>query len=408
MKTIYRIALCLILVSIVTVSFAQSRSETKAYNKAVKKSTLKLYDKFLTKYPESVYLQTIMFKRDSILFYQLDTTTIKAYEGFIESYPNSQFVANADSIIDLMNTSQLTKQEVACAISQNLNEELKNKHHCAVSLKIDNVEHIFCLSLDSKFRENRDLILYSLKADGQEWKVDTALFQEVYFQRGSHNMLRLTDSLSIVELKGNRYLHFDYELSSDKKDYVEYVGNLVDIKHNSLYSAMFAGRKFGDIIEGESMDGAQVYGTTEMGYLLSSLNTMPNLKRISKECLLADQAIEWWYTENANARSSIKFGLLPEDNLLVKEFKKSKYVEYSQRNNVAIMDVRGYTVLCAYNKSSKEYSLVWCEALPKDKKKDKILNSIYFENSNSLVLYYYQGRRTFKVRVNLATKRVTY
>jgi hypothetical protein len=61
-------------------------------------------------------------------------------------------------------------------------------------------------------------------------------------------------------------------------------------------------------------------------------------------------------------------------------------------------------MICAYSKTTKDYVLVWCEPVCKNRNRDQLLNTIYFENDNTLDLFYYKGRTTFKFRVNLATK----
>ena len=74
---------------------------------------------------------------------------------------------------------------------------------------------------------------------------------------------------------------------------------------------------------------------------------------------------------------------------------------------MAQFDLRGYTVLVAGSKTSGEYSLIWCEPVCKNKKRDKYIRTIYFENDGTtLDMVYYQGNTTFKIKISLPSHTV--
>ena len=51
---------------------AQTKAETSLYTKTLKKPSIKAYDKFLNKYPESVYRLEVLTLRDTELFESVD------------------------------------------------------------------------------------------------------------------------------------------------------------------------------------------------------------------------------------------------------------------------------------------------------------------------------------------------
>ena len=57
-----------------------------------------------------------------------------------------------------------------------------------------------------------------------------------------------------------------------------------------------------------------------------------------------------------------------------------------------------------YQKDDKNYVLAWAEPECKDHYRDRLLNSIAFDDANTLAMSYYHGNRTFKYRLNLTSK----
>ena len=139
-------------------------------------------------------------------------------------------------------------------------------------------------------------------------------------------------------------------------------------------------------------------------HLVGYLAKLSYLKPADKESELTKEAIKWWYNHNPKGKHTLDFGVLQEDHPIVQKFLKSKTIERSANNSADFFDIMGTTVLCAHNRGTGQYLLVWCEPQPKNTKKDKTLNTIYFEKGNTIVLYYYEGNRTSKERINLGTR----
>ncbi len=333
-----------VLLLLISISFfaaplaGQTRRETKEFKSLMTKGNLKVYEKFLTKYPASTYAPKVIFKRDSTLFNSLDGTLF-SYIDFMRRYPNSSFIAKAE---------YLTFQK----------------------------------ALEGRYVQN------------------DALKEFV-----------IIDSMKVKELGGKRYLFYSYENFNAQNDVErEFVANLIGCEFGDLFSAMFSGKIIGKrgertLIEGISLDreSNKSFPTRELTYLLGYLDTCSFLIPISEGDLLTDQALEWWYSKNSSKRQTIDFGKLPEESSIVTAYKGRKDIERSTLFNAAFFDIRGSRVICLYQKSSKQYILVWCEPEPINKKEDKLLNSIYFENPNTLVLFYYIGKSISKVRINLSS-----
>ena len=411
---IKKLLLPILLISISTTIAAQSKSEIRQYNSAISKGTIKAYQKFIDKHENSSLVKTIIFKRDSLIYNKLDSNDILSYESFVKSYPSSPFFSQAKDKIKEMNTSKISRNQAMQAMMDVFGGKLSDKSVSAIGLKYDNKEHVIGLVFDKTFSNAYKYDIVVLNDEFGTWKLARTDTQNLYFQRENQKEVTLDSSIEIVEIGSNRFIHFNYENIGGKFNYREFVTNLYDIRSASLFSAMFAGKEFKKLgigrlaIEGELMDMGSGFKMIETEYLTKYILSSSFLVPISQDKLLADQAIEWWYSQNNKNKKTLSFGLLPNDNLIVKTFKQSDDMIISQNNNVALFDIRGNTVICAYNRKTKDYSLVWCEQIPKNRKTEALLNSIYFESSNSLVLYYYKGRTTYKVRINLANKRITY
>ena len=88
---------------------AQAPAETKLYNKTLKKPSVKAYDKFLKKYPSSVYSIEIRTLKDSTLFAAVDQEDAAAVEAFAAAHPDSPIADRVESVIARHNTSPLTR-----------------------------------------------------------------------------------------------------------------------------------------------------------------------------------------------------------------------------------------------------------------------------------------------------------
>ena len=350
-----------------TSAATQSKAETSLYTKTLAKPSVKAADKFLKKFPESVYAPVIRHLKDSL--------------------QTAEFQKK--------NVSQITKDEALQKAGECLD---------AVGWKKDGTEHILALTVLQGAVAPTELTLRILSPNGAP---ETAKTIPVYTLQDPQKPFRLALPLEVVSPLGPRrnYLHFAYYNGAD-----EYVEVLYLPEEDILDQAMFYGNPVGkdqQHIEGQSpemMEGLQL--TAETAWLVGRLKDNPSLIPISKADYLTDAAIRWWLEKNPGAGSKsarISFGRLdPESSMVLAYNKHSK--EKGKNCNAALFDIRGYTVICVRSRTDGEYSLAWCEPVCRNRNRDKLLNTIYFESDGvTLVLFYYKGRTTIKYRLSTAS-----
>ena len=385
---------------------AQAPAETKLYNKTLKKPSVKAYDKFLKKYPSSVYSIEIRTLKDSTLFAAVDQEDAAAVEAFAAAHPDSPIADRVESVIARHNTSPLTREEALAAL-----RALAPSAADAVGYRRANRDYALGLAA-----ADGALALYrgSLGADGA-WTLADTPAPERYTLDSKLSDCRLDGPVELVEINGKNLLSFNYINSADNNKDIEYVASLYDPEDGSFTHAMFYGRdmsgKDGLKVEGQCPEALSTLATPENAWLLNSINSDPRLVPIAKADALTDDSIAWWLEKNPNAEtnaSRLNFGALDEESSLVAGFKvaRSRDKDSSKSFTAAMMDIRDYTVIVAYSKTYKNYILVWCEPVCKDKNRDKLLNNIYFEDDANLALFYYKGRTTFKNRINLANRTI--
>lgn len=350
-----------------TSAATQSKAETSLYTKTLAKPSVKAADKFLKKFPESVYAPVIRHLKDSL--------------------QTAEFQKK--------NVSQITKDEALQKAGECLD---------AVGWKKDGTEHILALTVLQGAVAPTELTLRILSPNGAP---ETAKTIPVYTLQDPQKPFRLALPLEVVSPLGPRrnYLHFAYYNGVD-----EYVEVLYLPEEDILDQAMFYGNPVGkdqQHIEGQSpemMEGLQL--TAETAWLVGRLKDNPSLIPISKADYLTDAAIRWWLEKNPGAGSKsarISFGRLDPESSIVQAYSK-KAKEKGKNCNAALFDIRGYTVICVRSRTDGEYSLAWCEPVCRNRNRDKLLNTIYFESDGvTLVLFYYKGKTTFKYRLSTAS-----
>lgn len=342
-------------------AMGQSKKETSLYNKTLKKLSIKSADKFLNKYPESVYAPEI--------------TRLK------------------DSIIVSMNTSFIGKEEA-----------LQKAGACldAVGWKKDGKEHILAL--------DEGLALRILGADGT---LQETRYIPHYNITDGLTKTTLIGPMEIVNLGHNHFhVHFSYlneGYDNPEKEYVEALYSPdTDITNNAMFygKALPAGDGEPFRIEGQSpedIDGITL--NAETLWLLERLNGNPSLVPLSKADILSDESIKWWREKNPKAETSaskLTFGTLDAESSLVEKYKKASK-ERGKTWNAAMFVCRGWTVIVAGNRSTGGYALVWAEPA----RGSAGLNSIYFENDGyTLDLVYYKAKRMSKVKISMANATV--
>jgi len=372
---------------------AQTAAETKLYTKTMKKPSVKAYDKFLSKYPSSAYSEEILLLRDTELFSKVDKDDAAAVKAFAEAHKDSPLSDEIAAIILSHNTSPLSKEDAV---------KVATDYDDAIGWRKDNVDHVMAIRL-----KDGAITLQSLSLDGNP---DADAVTVPVHSLSDLKPSSLKGALEVQKITTSPMLSFAYlnEGDSSEKEWVE---ALYDVDNDIFHNAMFYGKelttKEGTVIEGqclEALSGGLM--TPQMVWLLSKISSNPLLKEISRADLLTDESIAWWLDRNPDAQTTartVRFGALDPESSIVEMYKKTKK-ESGKNFNAALFDLRGYTMICAYSKSTQDYILVWCEPVCKNRNRDQLLNTIYFENDNTLDLFYYKGRTTFKVRVNLATK----
>ncbi len=385
---------------------AQTPAETKLYNKTLKKPSVKAYEKFLAKYPSSVYSLEILTLRDSTLFAAVDKEDAEAVEAFAAAHPDSPLSGQVGDVIARHNTSPLSKEEAMAAV-----RALAPSAADAVGYRRANRNYALGLSA-----EGGALTLYrcALGADGA-WALADTRSLERYNLDGKLADCKLDGPVELVEIDGKKFLSFNYINTSDNSKGIEYVVSLFNPADDSVTHSMFYGRdmsaKDGLKIEGQCPEALSSLVLPENAWLLNRINSDPRFEQISKANALTDDSIAWWLEKNPEAEtraSRLNFGALDEESSLVAGFKaaRSRDKDSSRSFTAALFDIRDYTVIVAYSKTYKNYILVWCEPVCKNKNRDKLLNTIYFEDDTSLALFYYKGKTTFKNRINLANRSI--
>jgi hypothetical protein len=385
---------------------AQTPAETKLYNKTLKKPSVKAYDKFLKKYPSSVYSLEILTLRDSTLFAAVDQEDAAAVEAFAAAYPDSPLASQIEAVIARHNTSPLSREEALAAV-----RKLAPSAADAVGYRRANRDYALGLAAEDGALK---LFRCALGADGAWTLVDTAL-PERYNLDSKLSDCRLDGPIELVEINEKKFLSFNYINSTENNKAIEYVASLYEPVEGSVTHAMFYGRdmsaKDGLKIEGQCPEALSTIALPENAWLLNRINSDSRFIPIAKADALTDDSIAWWLEKNPEAETRatrLNFGTLDEESSLVAGFKKARSRDKDSSKNftAAMMDIRDYTVIVAYSKTYKNYILVWCEPVCKNKNRDKLLNNIYFEDDNSLALFYYKGKTTFKNRINLANRSI--
>lgn len=339
---------------------AQSKAEKKLYGKTVKDFSVQSADKFLKKYPKSVYAPRITEMKDSLLLAE-----------YLEA-----------------NTTKITPEEALSIAGNALS---------ALGWKRNGVERV--LALDA------DLSLRVLSPEGT--LVERRTIPVYTMQDGTPSITLCIPMEVITPLGGKReFIHFGYRNGEG-----EYAEALYLPDEDQVYQALFYGTPLGDgRIEGQSPE--MLEGTippAEVAWLVGRFRENPSLVQISKADLLTDESIRWWLGKNPKAgttASKLSFGRLDAESSLVQAFKGVKK-EKGKNYSVASFDLRGYTVICA--QKGGEYTLVWCEPVCKNKKTDKYIRSLYFENDGTtLDVVYYKGKNTFKNKISLASQSITH
>lgn len=214
----------------------------------------------------------------------------------------------------------------------------------------------------------------------------------------------LTDSVCVRQLGADRYITYSEQRgdgASVQRTVVAYSPatlaiNTVTFNGRAVKDGKFKGTSNKNVLTGTDRP--------EMAWIIQRLESYPDLMFQSEGEIMSEQAIEWWLSKNPKALTSstkITFGQLPAESSLAALYEKAKK-EKGDKFYAAQVDTDEYAMVIAKNRSTGQYVLAWVEPQCRNKKTDRLLNSIYFSTGSYLTMFYYKGKTTFTYRLNLA------
>ena len=355
---------------------AQKKAETRLYDRTLAKPSLEAFDKFLKKYPASVYADDIRARKDTLLN--------------ISPYDEAQAAQIAGPLLPA------------------------GTEFRAVADRREAVDRIYALCLDGEGLALDQVRIVSFVRDADGWTQESVYDAPASDAEGMTGRA-FADGTSVVAIRGTRYLFFHYLMYGGDGSQQTYVAAAYAPQTDEFGCVSFRGKDIrgtGHVPEyhilGRS-DEALLSGMDRpwMRLLLKDIQDNPWLEYVPENFWLTDAAIAWWLEQNPGATTSathLKFNILQPESSLVEEFTASKNRKNSSKYTAAMFDHRGYTVIVVFQKDDGNYVLAWAEPEAKDHYRDRLLNSIAFDDANTLAMSYYHGNRTFKYRLNLASK----
>ena len=353
---------------------AQTKAETKLYNKTLSKPSVEAFDKFLRKYPSSVYAAEIAARKDTLL-----------------------------------NISPYSEAQAAAIAAELLPGGVSFR---AIADRREAVDRIYAVCLDGEGLALDQVRIVTLEKGRSAWAM-TGTYDAPASSADGMAERAFVDGTQTFDIRGTRFLRFNYLMRSADGAQQAYVAAAYAPQTDDFGCVSFSGKDIrrGDDayrISGRS-DAALLSGLDRpwMRLLLKDVDENPCLEAIPENFWLTDAAIEWWLEQNPGALTDathLKFNIIQKESSLVEEFTKARGKKNSGKYTAAMFDHRGYTVIVAYQKADDNYVLAWVEPECKDHYRDRLLNSIAFDDANSLAMSYYHGNRTFKYHLNLASK----
>lgn len=393
--------------------YSQTVKETKIFNKLINNGSLKSYNKFIKKYPNSYYIQNVIDLRDSIFFYSIPNADVLAYEKFTQDYPFSNYKNKTLEKIDELSVSDISAEDAnAITLEFIKSNNLKTKIASVLAFKNHGIDYISTILINP----SNSVDMLFLELNNGKWINSKNVSLGLQCKDSELTKLNLHATMLKKRIDVKNYILFSYEYSSSKStqrklNYKEYSLGLIEIDKFNTFYATFSGVESYDnkeVIEGISSDydSNTAYPTPEMTFLLSYMDGLSFLKKIKDSDYFTDSAYEMWYANNISSNvSTVDYIALDSRSSIVREFNKMESVS-SGNYKVSNFNFRGHTAIVLYYKSSKRYILMWLEPICQDKGKDPLLNNVFFRGKNVLNLFYYQGRRAYTKQINIATGKV--
>lgn len=363
-----------LLLSAVSALNAQTKAETKLYNKTVAKPSVAAFDKFLKKYPSSVYSAEIAARKDTLL-----------------------------------NITPYSEAQAAAILKDFLPSDCD---YLAIADRRDAVDRIYGICLSGEGLDINQIRICTLEKGSGGWSLSGSYEAPAADAEGMSSR-RFADEAKVVSIKGIRYLFFNYLMEDAQGLKQSYVAAYYAPQTDELGTASFSGD---NILKASDQLSYKIYGRSnekllsglnrpQMRLLVQSLGENPGLVVIPEDKYLTLAAIQWWNEHNPDAltvATKLDFNIIQKESSLVSQYAKEKK-KSSAKFGAALFDTDGYTVIVVYRKASDDYVLAWVEPECKNSMKDRLLNSISFDDANTISMSYYHGNRTFKYRLNLAS-----
>ena len=358
-------------------AYPQTKAESRLYSRTIEKPSLEAFDKFLKRFPNSVYAAEISARKDTLL-------NISPYSE-----------AEAEAILAGFAPGALYK---------------------VFPERKEAVDRIYGVCIAASGLEETRVRLYALVRGESGWALEYAYEPSVSAFRPGWTK-EFADSSSTLEIAGAECFRLNCLASSPDGKEMNYAAFAWTPSKDSFIYLVFKGKNIlrpgEDMpyhIEGRIEDNMLVNADRpETRLLIASINENPCLEQISAEDYLTDAAVDWWLEQNPDALGSatkLNFNILPENCSLVSRFEAAKDRKSSARYTAALFDIRGYSVIVVRQKADGQYVLAWAEPECKDHYRDRLLNSIKFEDANTLEMFYYHGNRHFDYKLNLSSKTV--
>lgn len=350
---------------------AQTRSETKSYEKAIAKPSLKAYDKFLKKYPSSVYAGDISARRDTLLSispYGFDQAA-KIFADFVPNDGESR----------------------------------------AFGFRKNAVDRIYAVRISPE----GDIVVDAIEKNGNSWEALDRFTMPLNMEEGL-KISGFVDSCSTFRIRDEFFFSFNLLADDKSSGSQSYISACFSPDSFFYGSVCFNGTPLPKQNEPYHIRGridsfSAETSAPQIRLLAARIQDNPLLEKIPDSEYYTSSAIQKWIEENPSALSSasqLHFLGIENESTLVQQFAKAKGKQESARYTAVIMDIQGYTVIVVKQKSDGQYVLAWAEPQCKDKYKDRLLNSIYFTGANTLSMQYYHGKRTFSYSLNLSNKQI--
>lgn len=271
---------------------AQSRWESRAYKSAVKKMSLKSVEKFLKKYPESVYAEEMRYYRDSLWLYGIESDNdVLPYMEFIQAAYVPRFRDLARERVAEMSVSSVSAGQAVAAAEDFLKSEGRAYDQViAAGVKYLNVEYVCGAYYDSK--DAPYMYFFRLKQVDGAWVAD-AVWRD-YLHRKDFELTDVVLHPQMFErvIQDKKYMGFVFEcVDPDRRPnrihYREFCLSLMDMEAQAVYSATFSGR---EMISAEENDKAEVNGAAKGAAKAGKNTAAVNAVRGAAETAMADGA----------------------------------------------------------------------------------------------------------------------